>query len=200
MAELEKAAPDKVDLSKKAADARAKMEGVNPSAEPGKREAGGRQRISLNAPQMKLETPNLPGYHLRWIRGTAQRLAQAERAGFEFVNPGELETGSVLVGGDAAHSGSTDMGSRVSVVAGDVDDSGQAIRLYLMKQKLEYYLQDKEELEKRNDSVAEALTHSFRKGTIGGRAQGETAEDMAHRYVDPARTKVPDLFRKKRRG
>ena len=186
-------------IAEKAAAAKAKMDTQNPGAAPGRVE-GERKRIPLSVPQRKLEVPDIPGYSLRWIRGTAQRLAQAERAGFEYVEEEEAQLNAVSLGGDASKSGNTDLGSRVSIVeGGEVGDDGQAIRMYLMKQKLEYFHEDQEIVQRRNDSVAEALTAGYTQGRVGGQAEGETPEDLSRRYVDQKRSRVPDLFRKKAR-
>lgn len=167
----------------------------NPTAVPGKKEPGAQKRIPFSVPQRKLEVPPIPGYYLRWMRGTAARIAQAQRAGFEFVKPEEVELNATILGSDIG--GNTDMGSRVSVVEGSVDDQGQAVRLFLMKQKLEYRNEDNALVQERNDQVAEALTAGYRAGAIGGRDSGETADDAGKRYVDHRRTRMPDLFRKK---
>ena len=184
-------------LTEQAAAAKAKMEKSNPSVAPGKTK-GERKRIPLSVPQRKLEAPDIPGYHLRWIRGTPQRIQQAERAGFEFVEQDEVELNNLSLGGDATRTGNSDMGSRVSVTEGGAGDDGQALRMYLMKQKMEYYLEDSEIVQKRNDGIADTLTAGYRQGTIGaGAASGETAEDVQQRYVDKSRSKVPELFRRK---
>lgn len=175
----------------------AKLEKSNPSNAPG-RTAGEMKRVPLSLPVQKLQVPEIPGYHLHWFRGTGARLQQAERAGFEFVHPSEVQLSDLGLGGDASKAGNTDMGSRVSVVAGDTDEGGQALRLYLMKQKMEYYLEDLALAQKRNDSVADALTAGYRQGTVGGTAPGEQQEDMRTRYVDPKRSRLPDLFRRKK--
>lgn len=181
----------------KAAELAAKAQRQNPSVAPGK-DVETRKRIPLSVPQRKLEVPEIPGFHLRWFRGTPQRLAQAERAGFIFVSPEEIELNSVALGGDASHNGNTDLGSRVSVIEGsEVDGGGNAIRMYLMKQSLEHYKEDKALNDQRNDSIAETLTAGYRTGQLGGRVAGESAEDAQQRYVDPRRTRLPDLFRKK---
>ena len=184
-------------LSQKAADAKAIMNASNPSVTPEKLPAE-RKRIPLSVPQRKLEVPAIPGYWLRWVRGTAQRLAQAERAGYMHVAPEEVELNPVLLGGDASHSGSTDMGSRVSVVeGGETDGSGQAVRMYLMKQLMEHHLEDDKITQDRNDSIADALTASYMQGQVGGVAPGEQRDDVNARYVDPRRTRIPELFKRK---
>lgn len=178
-------------------EAKAKMQDQNPSVVPGKA-AGERKRIPLSVPQRKLEVPGIPGFYLRWFRGTPQRLAQAERAGFEFVDEKEVELNNLSLGGDATKAGNTDLGSRVSVIEGsETDGAGQAVRMYLMKQPLALKKEDDAITEERNDSVADALTAQYRQGVVGGRAEGELPEDMAARYVDKSRTKVPSLFQKK---
>ena len=184
-------------LAEKAAEAAAKMQKSNPSVSPDA-PAAGRKRIPLSVPERKLEVPDLPGYYLRWFRGTPQRLAQAERAGFEFVRPSEVQVNNTLLSGDASHHGSTDLGERVSIVEGsEIGEGGQAVRLYLMKQKMEHYLEDTKASQERNDSIADALTAGFRQGQVGGQAPGETAVDAQSRYVDPRRMKVPDFFTRK---
>lgn len=187
------------DLAAKAAEARAKMDKQNPGVAPGKTSAE-RKRIPLSVPQRKLEVPEIPGYYLRWFRGTPQRLAQAERAGFLFVQPEEIQLNNLALGGDATKAGNSDMGDRVSVIeGGEVDGSGQAIRMYLMKQKMEDHLEDQTIVQNRNDSVADALVGAYSSGQVGVGQGGETAEDAAARYVDQKRTRVPELFRRKSR-
>jgi len=183
-------------LEQAAATAKQKMTEQNPTVAPGKTRAE-RKRIPLSVPTRKLEVPAIPGYHLRWMRGTAQRLLQAENAGFVFVTPEEVELNSTLLGGDAAHNGNTDLGSRVSVAEGGEVEGGQAVRLYLMKQPMEYYLEDRGILQDRNDQIASTLNAQFQRGVVGGTADGETAEDAQKRYVDTQRTRRPELFRKK---
>lgn len=187
------------DLQEAAAKAREKMGSENPTVEPGKT-VSERKRIPLSVPQRKLEVPAIPGFHLRWIRGTVSRLKQAEDAGFLYVDNKEINLNNTLVGGDAAKSGNTDLGSRVSVIEGSDVENGQAVRLYLMKQPMEYYLEDKKITQDRNDSIADALNGQYANGAVGGRAPGETMVDAQNRYVDPARSKRPDLFRRKREG
>lgn len=183
-------------------DAKKQMQDSNPSVVPGKA-SGERKRIPLSVPQRKLEVPGIPGFYLRWFRGTPQRLAQAERAGFEYVDEREIELNNLSLGGDATKAGNTDLGSRVSVIEGsETDGSGQAIRMYLMKQPLHLKKEDDDITQERNDSVAAALTAQYRDGTIGHGAPGapaEDASDVSARYVDKKRAKVPGLFQKKLR-
>lgn len=184
------------ELSERAAQNAAKLNPANALGRP----AEDRKRVPMTFPVLKLEVPEIPGYHLHWMEGTAQRLTQAEKAGYEFVDESEVQVNETRLGGDASKSGNTDLGTRVSTVAGkEVGGDGQPIRLYLMKQRQEWYEEDQKILEKRNTSIAETLTASFRRGVVGGPAAGETSEDVGQRYVNPVRTKIPDLFTPKKR-
>lgn len=182
-----------------AANAARIQKNPNPSNPQGK-PAAERKRVPMTLPVLKLEVPDIPGFHLHWMRGDAGRLVQAERAGYEFVDESEVDINNTSLGGDAAKSGNTDLGSRVSVIAGDeTGGDGQPVRLYLMKQRLDWYEEDQKILEARNASIADTLTASFRQGTVGGKADGETSEDLQNRYVNKSRTKIPDLFTAKKR-
>lgn len=163
-----------------------------------------RVRVPMTVPVQKLAAPEIPGFFLYWMRGTPDRLQQANRAGFEFVTEEEMQVNNTSLGGDASKSGSTDLGSRVSVLAntsgdGEIDGSGQPVRLYLMKQKWEWHLEDQKLLEDQNQGIANALTSAFRSGApLQGAADGERPDDVTQRYVDPRRTRIPDLFKPKR--
>lgn len=177
-----------------AAAAKAKgAQGVNPANKPMEEVKTARQRVPMSLPVLKSSVPDIPGYHLHWMRGEPQRLAQALRAGYEFVQPHEVQLENIPLGGDALDQGSTDMGDRVSIVSGGVGEDGQASRLYLMKLKMELWLEDQAALQARNDSIANSLTA----GMAGAGQQGETQDDVSRRYVDPKRTAIPELFKRK---
>lgn len=176
------------------------MESNNPSVTGGKTPVAERQRIPLTLPVQKFKVPEIPGYHTHWFRGSLERLAQAQRAGYEFVDESEVDVNATELGGDARRSGNSDLGTRVSLLAGGGDsEGGQPARMYLMKQKMEWYVEDQKLLEARNDSVADALTAAYRTGIVGGQAPGERPEDVAQRYVDPKRARMPDLFKRKKK-
>lgn len=165
------------------------METINPRASVTKAE---RKRIPMSTPVSKLAVPDVPGYHLHWFSSAADRIARALDAGYEFVDNTEVKPNAVDLGQDSAVSGNTDMGSRVSVVAGkQVDAEGQAIRLVLMKIKQEWWEADQKLVEQRNDLVADSL-----KGGLTGGAQAQDANELHQRYVSKDRTKLPDLFTK----
>jgi hypothetical protein len=139
-------------------------------------------------PKERLAAPERPGWHRHWFYGTPQRLAQAARAYYQFVDPDEVGISNRDLGGDASHSGSTDMGSRVSTVAGgDLDNTGQPVRLYLMECRQELFDESQRILANRNEQIAAAL----RGGMIAAGQEGEQPHDIAQRYV---KGNIPDLF------
>lgn len=156
-------------------------------------EARERKRIPMSTPVQKLESPDVPGFHLHWFQGTPERIQRALDGGYEFVDARDVKVNNVSLGTDSVVSGNTDMGSRVSVVSGsEVGRDGQPIRLILMKIKQEWFDEDQKVLENRNEQVATAL----RGGMMGAEKDGRG--DTQHRYVDKARTTIPDLFTPKR--
>lgn len=167
------------------------MELLNKSGIETTKTAAERRRIPMSVPVRKLEAPEIPGYHLHWFRGTPDRLQQALNGGYEFVNANEMHVNSVGLGSDTTVSGNTDMGSQVSVVAGgELDSTHQPIRLVLMKIKQEWYEEDQKLVENRSIQVAQALS--------GGLLGAENDRESGTRYVDKAKTSIPDLFKPKR--
>jgi hypothetical protein len=110
-----------------------------------------RKRVSMSAPRQKLSLPDIEGYHIHWINDYPGRLAQAQEAGYEFVDPSE-----VSVNGEHISPGSSDLGSRVSIVVGR-GEAGGGLRAYAMKIKQELYEEDQAALQERNDKVDEAI-------------------------------------------
>lgn len=166
------------------------IEKLNPGTIAGKTE---RSRVPMSVPVQKLEVPEIPGFHLHWFKGTPERLQRALDAGYEYVEEQEVKLNSVSLGGDSAASGNTDMGSRVSIVSGsDSGRDGQAVRLILMKLKQEWWEEDQLQIEARNDKVRNTLLG----GMIG--AEQDRPGDSQHRYVDKARTQIPEFFKRKR--
>jgi hypothetical protein len=164
------------------------IEKLNPATPAGKT-AAERKRIPMSVPVQRLEAPEIPGYHLHWFNGTAERLQRALDGGYEFVDEREMKINNVSLGGDSAKSGNTDMGSRVSIVSGqDMGKDGQPNRLVLMKIKQEWYEEDQKLVENRNQKVVDTLLS----GLTG---QGG---DTSQRYVDKSRTAIPDFFKPKR--
>lgn len=167
----------------------------NPANHPG-RASGERKRIPMSVPVQKLSVPDIPGFHLHWMRGDEARIRQAQRAGYDFVRPEEVEINSVGIGESTAISGNSDLGDRVSVTSGDdIGFAGQPGRLILMKIRLDWWNEDRKELEDRNEQVAASLRgDTFGAETLAGDAN---PGDPSHRYVDKQRREIPDMFKRK---
>lgn len=116
-------------------------------------------RIPMSVPETKLTVPEIPGYHLHWMLGNPQRIQQALRAGYTFVEQDEIYAVNTGVANNAAESGSTDLGTRVSVPAGvnDLDPLGNPQSLYLMKIKQEWWDADQAKIAEKNELVARTL-------------------------------------------
>lgn len=140
--------------------------------------------IPMSAPVQRLQVPEMPGWKLHWFRGEPGRIARAQRAGYRFVDETEVRVNNFDLGGSKDNSGNTDLGTRVSIEAGE-DDS----RLYLMKVPQELYDYAQKLLGREVDSVVDALTS----GKVGSE-NDEEASDTANRYVQRKRTK---LFKKR---
>lgn len=149
-----------------------------------------RERIPMSLPMQKLSVPDIPGYHLHWMRGDATRINQALRAGYEFVEPEEVSLANFGLADDASQSGNTDMGTRVSIGSGQRED-GTEERLYLMKIKEEWWQEDQKKLEDRNEQIA---------ATLRGGHPDAGQNDDSQRYVPEAHRKgVANLFMPKNR-
>lgn len=157
------------------------------------RGASERKRIPMSVPVQKLEAPDIPGYHLHWFNGTADRIQRAQDGGYEFVDRNEIMLNAAGIGQESTQSGNTDMGSHVSIVSGkEIGTDGQPIRLILMKIKEEWWLEDQKLIEARNEKTAATL----RGGALGADAEA-SVDGVKFRYVDKARTQIPDLFKPK---
>lgn len=165
---------------------------VNPANTVEKRELPANFQ-PMSAGVKRLEVPERAGYHRRWFRSDPGRIAKAQRAGYTFVDPRDVDLNNHDLGGDAKVSGNTDMGSSlVSVVSGEgLDQTGQPQRLYLMECPIEYYKASQKVLEERNDAVAEALK--------GNNMQGSDDETMSDREKRYMKGQAPALFTKNRR-
>lgn len=141
-------------------------------------------RIPMSAPNQKLSVPEIPGFHLHWHLG--KNVARAKAAGYTHVT---AEDGIFVDNSGLADpktmTGSTDLGSNISILAGDAaDENGDPERLYLMKLPQEWWQADQKLILERNESIAQQLRGG------GGAAQGESASDRGKRYMK----KGQDLF------
>lgn len=143
--------------------------------------------IPMSAPIQRLQVPKKDGYVRYWFRGDAGRIQRAMQAGYRFVDQNEVKVNNFDLGGDAKKSGSTDLGSRVSIITGDQTFDGQPARLYLMEIPEELYEKGQAYLTQANESVAAAL----RSGLIGSDDVGDSKADKAARYT---KSGVPDFL------
>lgn len=132
----------------------------------------------MSGGRLKLTVPEKEGYHRHWFRGTPSRLKEAQRAGYRFVDPDDVDLEDFDIAGGDENTG-TDLGSRVSVTSGDTDEKGQAGRLYLMECPKEIFEYAQSILQEQVDATAEAL----KGGLVGARQGGETGSDVSKRYL-----------------
>lgn len=169
---------------------------VNPSVanESRDKKREERQRIPMSVPVQKLAVPEIPGYHLHWFIDNPARIMQAQRAGYEFVETDEVDIVNTGLADDASSSGNTDLGSRVSLSAGQtLSEQGQPQRLILMKIRQEWWEEDQKKLEERNESIAATLR--------GGRDTGANPNGNENRYIpEYAKQQVANMFTPKRRS
>ena len=169
-----------------------KLQKLNPASGA---KAPERKRIPMSVPVQKLEVDPMPGYHLHWFLSNPSRIQRALDGGYEFVDSGDVRVNNTSLGGTSVQDGSTDMGSRVSIVSGkELGMDGQPERLILMKIRQEWHDEDQKVTEGRTMQVRDSLLG----GMVG--AEREKGTDAQHRYVDPSRTKIPEFYRSKRAG
>ena len=152
-----------------------------------------RARVPMSVPMRRLEVPELPGYHQHFIKES--NVPRALAAYYEFVDQDE-HPGFMLnqrnPGISMDLSGSTDLGNRISFVAG-IGGDGKPERLFLMKLKEEYWLEDRAKIDARHAGMLGGI---FRGETILG-SEKDKDRDKDMRYVDMERTKA--LFARGRR-
>ncbi len=138
-------------------------------------------RRPMSLPDLKLQIPEIPGYYLYWF--TDELIEGALAAGYEFVDHEEVMVTNTGIANDLEQHGSTDLGSRVSVVAGGtVRGTVQAQRLYLMKLRQEWRDKDVQKLAEVNEKIAIAL-RSGGQGLTNANAPDERPEDRGKRYL-----------------
>lgn len=155
-------------------------EKVNPAQRAG-RTSSERQRIPMSTPVQRLSVPDIPGYHLHWFRGTPDRINRALQAGYSYVTRDEVAINNLNIGDDSAEAGSNSLGDRVTVSAGsEITADHQPMQMVLMKLPIEFWQEDQQVLENRNEDIANAI----RGGRVGaGGVKGETPHDQAQRYT-----------------
>ncbi len=138
-------------------------------------------RVPMSLPTTKLQVPEMPGFYLYWHLG--KNIPAALRAGYSFVENDEVELNQHGVANSPEDSGSTDMGTRISISAGNsLGEDNEPERLYLMKLRNDWHDLDTEAQAARNEDIARSL----RSGTIGAGAD----PDVNKRYMKQGQ----DLF------
>lgn len=139
------------------------------------------ERLSLNAPDRRLEVPPIAGYHLHWF--LERNIHKALAGWYEFVIPDEVP--SVVdrsIGGRMKGNASEDLGgSRVSIVGG-VNEQNLPEQLVLMKIRQEWYFDEQRKIAERNLSIITQIFH--KKAPI--LEPGESQTDAGMRYTKEA--------------
>jgi hypothetical protein len=121
---------------------------IRTQADRPKREA----RVPFGVARTKLEVPmTLEGYHLHWVNDSAGRVQEAQRGGYTFVDPKEIQA--------------ADSGSQVKRLVGRNED-GSAMYAYLMKIENEFYAEDQQTIQSEVDRFDAAI----KRGTIDEKA------------------------------
>lgn len=146
-------------LAKQVAREEKKTESVAVVTETGVKKTR-KKRGTFNGTEGKMTVNNtIPGYHLHWLNDTPGRISQALENGYEFVAPEEV--GGVT--NSNVTNRNTDLGEKVRVLVGH-DDQGQPLFAYLMKIEQEWYDEDQQLVQARNDKIDNAI----RNGKIVG--------------------------------
>lgn len=144
-------------------------------------------RVSMSLPRLMLQVPPIEGYVMHWFADRPGRVSRAMAGGYEFVTPDEVAVNNFGLAADLGDSGSTDLGTRISVHGG-TSESGGSERMYLMKIRQEWYDRDMELREQASDRVVQAL----RTGQVGGEG---ALNDARKRYAK----NTDNLFTKHKR-
>ena len=115
-------------------------------------------RVPFGGPRMKMHidtegNEKLRNYHVCWVN--EPKLDEYRNADYTFVTKDEL--GQTDVGQADIGHGDTDLGSKVSVIAGR-EVTGQYMRAYLMKLPKKLHEQDLEALEAENRRIDDAIS------------------------------------------
>lgn len=160
----------------------------NPANAPEKRKQAV-ERIPMDVARLKLAIPEKEGWYRYWHLG--KNVSAALRAGYRFVESADVEVEEFGLANDRAGSGSTDLGSRVSVSAGASGDEEEE-RLYLMELPMADHEADMRQKTARNEEIAVQLRNGAAPAMNGGSAG---TEEMNHRYMKAGQ----ELFYPKKR-
>ncbi len=124
----------------------------------GREETGRRQRIPLGSAKLKLAHEDRPGYHRHWMNDRSNRIHDAERAGYTFV--------------EALNDGRKE---KVSRRVGSHED-GSPMSAYLMEIRQEFYDEDQAAKQVRVDAIDAAILN-------GGAPSDAEAQDRSAFYT-----------------
>ena len=110
-----------------------------------------------------------PGFYPRWFNDKGARLAQFRNKGWDFVPPDPR----ICVGDPVPGGGNTDLGNRISVIAGadSTKDEG-AFRMVLMMIPEENWKKRKKQKQEANDEIDRAVN-----AHLEGKGEGSTVEN-----------------------
>ncbi len=109
-------------------------------------------RIPFGVARTKLSVPmEIPGYHTHWVNDVAGRIQEAQRGGYTFVEPKEVQA--------------PEDGSQVKRLVGKNED-GSAMYAYLMKIENEFYAEDQQLIQSEVDRFDSAI----KRGTLEEKA------------------------------
>jgi hypothetical protein len=154
--------------------------------------------IPMSVPRQRLAAPEIPGFHTHWFMGMPDRIHQAMQAGYTWVEQGEVDLANFDLAGDGRPIEGTDLGTRVSAVAGGLyEGTMQPQRLYLMKIPEWLWDHHQKVLGDVNENIAAALRGERPAFTTTPQeGQSGRGHDFSHRY-QPDPTKKLTLFHKK---
>jgi hypothetical protein len=141
-------------VGKKVDAAAAMVEMSNPAVDQKAVQRRRPARVPMSEVRQRLQVPEIPGYRMYWFKD--ENVPAAVDAYYEHVKRDELSTNPIGIGQSINESGNTDLGTNVSIIAGQ-NAAGQPVRLNLMKLPLEYYLEDQKLVEQRNLMVMQAI-------------------------------------------
>ncbi len=140
--------------TKKVDPAQAMVEMSNPAQDQKAVQRKRPPRVPMAEVRQRLQVPDIPGYRMYWFKD--ENVPAAVDAYYEHVKRDELSTNPIGIGTSINESGNTDLGTNVSIIAGQ-NAAGQPVRLNLMKLPLEYYQEDQQLIEQRNMSIMQAI-------------------------------------------
>jgi hypothetical protein len=110
-----------------------------------------RSRYAFGTAQAKLPVGRTdPNFHYHWANDEPGRIELFIASGYEYVQKGEV----TLLPGVTPRNG--DLGSQVSAVVGRNGD-GTPLRAYLMKKRMDWYLEDQEKGQERPNQIDAAI-------------------------------------------